>query len=828
MVTKHLSNCIAEGYDRQAGLATGSFTGLHAQCNFLAHRHVTTPTNRSMKILKKTLLAASFAALLGFASTAGGSEERIPRSPEYLYPEAPQEPPQAGGGGGRATANTIYRASVDPQWFGDNTKFWYRNALSRGRSEFILVDAEAGTRESAFNHRRLRMALAEATGQSFGRGQLPFEAIEFIDDGAAIVFEAAGETWRADLSDYSVATHEREVTTGTTRAPTPGSGGGGGDSGGGRGRQHVTISPDGEWAAFIRNNNVFVRPGSGGDAIALSDDGTSGNAYRNLAWAPDSSAVIAWRMEQVERHQVYLVRSSPPEGGRAELQSNSYFLPGDDFPKFEPNVFVIADRNHIKPDVDRFEHQWLSPSVRWTQDGKRFLYEQIDRGHQRLRVIEIDSTTGDTRYVVDEKTDTFIWTHHTENVGVDRITWLPETDELIYSSEMDGWRHLYLVDVNEGTMEPITSGEWVVRGVEQVDREKRQIWFTASGMYPDQDPYFIHYFRVNFDGSERVALTESNGTHRISFSPDRRYLIATHSRVDSPPVNELRRTSDGTLITVLEEADISGLIASGWEPPEVFVAKGRNGETDIWGIIARPRDYDPTQKHPVIESIYAGPQSSFTPKSFSPQRHYSALTDLGFVVVKLDGMGTANRSKAFHDVAWHNLKDAGFPDRILWIKAAAEQDPGMDLERVGLYGSSAGGQNAGGGVLFHPEFYKVAVAGCGCHDNRMDKASWNEQWMGYPVGPQYSESSNIDNAHLLVGHLLLIVGELDTNVPPESTMRFVDGLIRADKDFDLLVVPNGGHGMGGSYGNRRMQDFFVRHLLGEEVLNRNQPASVQR
>ena len=298
-------------------------------------------------------------------------------------------------------------------------------------------------------------------------------------------------------------------------------------------------------------------------------------------------------------------------------------------------------------------------------------------------------------------------------------------------------------------------------------------------------------------------------------------MIDTYSRVDTPPVHELRRTQDGSLVRRLEEADITELKASGWKPLEVFTAKGRDGKTDIWGVICWPRDFDPNKKYPVIESIYAGPQGSFVPKSFRGANQYSSLADLGFIVVQIDGMGTANRSKAFHDVCWHNLKDAGFPDRILWMKAAAEKFPSMDLSRVGIYGGSAGGQNSTGGVLFHPEFYKAAVSGCGCHDNRMDKASWNEQWMGYPVGPQYSECSNIDNAYRLQGHLMLIVGELDDNVPTESTYRLADALIKAGKDFDLIVVPGMGHGMGGDYGERRMQDFFVRHLLGQQTPDRN-------
>jgi dipeptidyl aminopeptidase/acylaminoacyl peptidase len=331
----------------------------------------------------------------------------------------------------------------------------------------------------------------------------------------------------------------------------------------------------------------------------------------------------------------------------------------------------------------------------------------------------------------------------------------------------------------------------------------------------------IHYYRVNFDGSGLVALTEGNGNHTIQFSPDRRYLIDTYSRVDLPPVNELRQVSDGKLVCKLEEADVSQLKTRGWEPPEVFSAKGRDGKTDIWGIICRPANFDPAKKYPVIEDIYAGPQGSFVPKTFSSIRRYASLADLGCIVVKIDGMGTANRSKAFHDVCWKNLKDAGFPDRILWHQAVAAKYPYYDLSRVGIYGTSAGGQNAAAAVLFHSDFYKVAVAACGCHDNRMDKASWNEQWMGYPVGSQYAASSNIEHARLLRGKLLLIVGEMDTNVPPESTLRFADALIKAGKDFDLLVVPGANHGTGGSYGIRRRDDFFVRHLLGAAPPDRN-------
>jgi dipeptidyl aminopeptidase/acylaminoacyl peptidase len=333
-------------------------------------------------------------------------------------------------------------------------------------------------------------------------------------------------------------------------------------------------------------------------------------------------------------------------------------------------------------------------------------------------------------------------------------------------------------------------------------------------MEPGQDPYFTHYYRINFDGTGLVKYTEADGNHAVVWSPDREYYVDTWSRVDLAPVSELRRTSDRSLVMELERGDFTPLLQAGWRPPEVFVAKARDGTTDIWGIIIRPTNFDPDRRHPVIENIYAGPQGSFVPKTFSVNNGMRAQAELGFIVVQVDGMGTANRSKAFHDVAWRDLGDAGFPDRILWHKAIAAKYPWYDITRVGVYGTSAGGQNSLGGLLFHPEFYKVAVSAVGCHDNRMDKIWWNEQWMGWPLGPLYEASSNVVNAHKLEGRLLLVVGELDTNVDPSSTLQVANALIRAGKYFDLLMIPGAGHGSGGAYGERKRYDFFVQHLLG--------------
>jgi len=757
-------------------------------------------------------------------------------------------------GRGGTPERGVYKARLTPHWFADNTKFWYRNDLRNGAKEFILVDAAKASRAPAFDHAKLAAALSQAAGKEFKADQLPFSTIDFSDDGNSVKFSAADKNWQCGLNTYecketppsskgtaAISEDDSDELAAVERANqsflspysdgddrpihlSPQADASDDDSDEAPRNRRSRKSPDGKWSVLVRDGNLFIRPTDGAER-QLSQDGTTNQPYGLIEWSPDSQTVVAWRIQPGDRKEVYNIETSPAGEGRAILHRRPYALPGDKFTHYEVNLFDAASGKQSKPQVDQYDHEWEPPRLHWLRDKKRFAYEQVDRGHQRLRVIAIDAATGDVANLVDEKTDTFIWTVHTENLNVNYANWLENTDEMIYVSERDGWRHLYLVDTkNGGIKSQITKGEWVIRGIDRIDEDARQVWFRACGMNPGEDPYFIHYYRINFDGTGLTSLTDGDGNHTAQFSPDNKYIIDTYSRVDMPAVHSLRRASDGSLVCELEKADISELLETGWTPPEVFVAKGRDGKTDIWGIINRPKDLDPNKKYPVLESIYNGPQGAYVPKSFSGGRRTESLTDLGFIVVQMDAMGTAFRSKAFHDVCWHNLKDAGYPDRILWHQAAAAKYPYYDITRVGVFGTSAGGQNAAAAVLFHPDFYKAAVANSGCHDNRMDKASWNEQWMGYPVGPQYAENSNIENAALLRGKLFLIVGEMDSNVPPESTMRFVDALIRARKDFDLLVVPGADHGISGPaypYAERRTREFFVRHLLHQEPPDHN-------
>lgn len=581
-----------------------------------------------------------------------------------------------------------------------------------------------------------------------------------------------------------------------------------------QGEELGVVSPDGKWAAYVRRHNVFVRNPESGTERQLSSDGTADDVYlERIRWSPDSQKLVVMQEKAGETRTVYMVESSPKDQLQPKLHSMEYAKPGDKLPVARPRLFEVNSLKQIHISEELFPNAWRISDVRWQPDSKRFTFLYNQRGHQVLRIIVVDAETGETSTLVDEQSDTFI------DYAYKRFTeYLDDSHELIWMSERDGWNHLYLYDSRTGDVKnQITKGTWVVRGVERVDKEKRQIYLRASGVYPEQDPYYIHYARIDFDGSNLTFLTSGNGTHKIEHSPNGETYLDLYSRVDMPPVTELRRSSDGSLICELERGDWSELIATGWQPPERFVAKGRDGATNIYGVIYRPTNFDESQRYPVIEKIYAGPHGSFVPKPFAPYRRDQSYAELGFIVVQIDGMGTSNRSKAFHEVCWKNLGDSGFPDRILWMQAAGKKYPQLNLDRVGIFGGSAGGQSTLRALLAHGEFYKVGVADCGCHDNRMDKVWWNELWMGYPIGPHYEEQSNVTQAHRLTGKLLLTVGELDRNVDPASTMQVVNALIKADKDFDFLIVPGAGHGVGESpYANRRRQDFFVRHLMGVE------------
>ncbi len=713
----------------------------------------------------------------------------------------------------------VTRDRVVPHWFAGNDRFWYRVDLPDRVREFFVVDAVEGSRRPAFDHAKLAAALTKGLGAPVASDRLPFDSIEVAADGK-VRFEASDKRWSYDPAGDSLVEAEKPARASDAEdAPVGRRGQGGGGFRPRQGTPRRLESPDGRWAAFVKDHNVHLRDKAEGEEFPLSTEGNADDSYEpGFYWSPDSKKLVAMRTAKAPDRRVNLIESSPKDQLQPRLSHYDYPKPGDKLPISRPHLFDVEGHRPIPVADALFENPWSLDEVRWAPDSSRFTFLYNQRGHQVLRVVAVDAGTGEATALIDERSPTFV-----DYSNKTFLQFLDKTGEILWMSERDGWNHLYLLDARSGAVKgQVTRGDWLVRGVDRVDEEARQVWFRGNGMTPGEDPYHTHYARINLDGSGLTRLTEGDGMHSARWSPDRRFLIDTYSRVDLPPVVEARDGATGKLACAVERADDSALRASGWAPPERFVAKGRDGQTDIHGVIFRPTNFDPGRKYPVIEAIYAGPQGAFVPKAFAPPARTQTLAELGFVVVQIDGMGTNWRSRAFHDVCWKNLGDAGFPDRISWMKAAAARYPALDLTRVGVYGGSAGGQNALGAVLFHGDFYKAAAADCGCHDNRMDKVWWNEAWMGWPIGPHYAEQSNVTNAHKLRGALLLTVGELDHNVDPASTMQVVDALIRANKDFDLVVFPGADHGVGGAaYGTRKLRDFFVKNLLKVEPPSRN-------
>ncbi|HMM02422.1 MULTISPECIES: S9 family peptidase [unclassified Dysgonomonas] len=685
----------------------------------------------------------------------------------------------------------------------ESHSFWYLTRTPKG-NEFFLINADKKEISPAFDQQKLAASLAKVINKETDPYKLPFRTLQYSKNMDSIYFSVDDTRYICLLADYTLIKDKDQTPRndyywgGVFKED----------------RKDKVKSPDGKKEAYISEGNLWVTDLATKENKKISIDGSVSEYYSsNIYWSPDSKKIACCKYRPAETRKLLLISSSPKDQLQPETEEYDYPKPGDALPIRRPVTFLVDEGKAIEFKVPDVEAQFSLDNIKWDKESRYFTFNFNKRGHQQYVIYAGDISTGKVRPVVDEKSTTFVYYNALYQ------HWFENGKELLWISERDGWRHIYLYDVFTGMVKKqLTKGEWVVKSVVNVDEKKRTLIFKACGMDKGEDPYLEKYYSLNIDNGRIQPLTPENANHNVTFSSDYTYFVDSYSRVDLPPTLVVRSAADGKVILKpQQQPDISKAVEAGWRMPEVFSAKGRDGQTDIWGVIVRPSDFDPTKKYPVIEYIYAGPHDSHVPKSFAISQRCSELAELGFITVMIDGMGTANRSKAFHDVCWKNLKDAGFPDRIAWMKAAAAKYPEMDIERVGIYGASAGGQNAMGALLFHPEFYKVGVAACGCHDNRMDKIWWNEQWMGYPVGKEYEECSNVVNAKLLQGNLMLILGELDNNVDPSSTLQVVDELIKQNKEFEFVMLPGVRHTLGESYGERKRRDFFVKHLLGIEA-----------
>ncbi|MGH9143393.1 MAG: DPP IV N-terminal domain-containing protein [Vicinamibacterales bacterium] len=674
------------------------------------------------------------------------------------------------------TAPLVLRSGVRAAWLpGDpSDRFWYRVMTEKG-VEVILVDPVKGTRSPC------------------------------------------------DLPPCKTAERENPA-----RVP-PGGGG-----------RYAETSPDHTRTAFIRDWNLWVRDVATGRETQLTTDGVRDFGYATdnagwarsdrpiLRWSPDSKKIATFQQDQRGVGEMYLVDTTV---GHPALQAWKYPLPGDPTVTMIQRVVIDVDsgtmvRLQLPPDQHRStlcddvacRGDW--GDVQWSPDSANLAFVSTARDHRREQMRVADAATGVVRDVLEEKAETF----YESGNGAVNWRYLPASNEVIWFSERDNWGHLYLHDLKTGREKhAITTGNGNVTQLLRVDEKNRQLYFVAVGREQGRDPYFRHFYRIGMDGRNLQLLTPEDGDHDVVLSPSGRFFVDTYSKPDVAPISQVR-DADGKLVLGLEKADISRLVAAGWKPPQPITVKARDGVTDLYGLMYKPTNLDPAKKYPIINHVYPGPQTgSVGGRVFSASRgDAQALAELGFVVVEIDGMGTPWRSKQFHEAYYGNMGDNTLPDQVAGMKELASRYPWIDIDRAGIYGHSGGGYATADAMFRYPDFFKVGISEAGNHDNRVYEDDWAEKWQGL-LEKHADGSTNYDNqanqlqAKNLKGRLLLAHGTLDNNVPPNNTLLVVNELIKANKDFDLLMLPNRGHGFGNEgYMVRRRWDYFVKYLLGAE------------
>ncbi len=758
----------------------------------------------------------------------------LPWTPAPIQAQAPtQAPAHAAGGLAPLTAadyqraeafltwnasSRVFRADVSPNWI-DDTRFWYRTRVPGGFA-FYQVNAANGDRARSFDHERLSAALSAATGESYEALRLPFSSFEWVDEGRALRVQAAGDRWECTIADYRCS----EVDS-----PSAGPSG--------------VSSPDGRYTAFRRDHNLWVFDSETGEELALTTDGEDRYGYAAdsqgwrrtnqaiLLWSPDSRRIATYRLDERDVEDMYLLRTAEP---RAELEAWPYALVGDSIvPMLERVVLHVEDRRVVEldtpPDHQRTSsccglargQQWAD--VEWSDDGERLAFVSVSRDYRTVTLRVADPESGAVETILEESHPQFYETNIASG-GLPNWRVLHDRGEVLWFSQRDGWGHLFRYDLATGEMlNRVTGGDWNVLDILDVDESGGTLLFSAIGREAGVDPYHRNLYRVGFDGSGLQRLTAGPMDHDLSLSPTAEYFVARASTVDTPPVTSVRRARDGSQIAVIEEADIAELESLGWRPPEPFTARARDGVTPIHGLLIRPSHFDPDKRYPIVNAIYPGPQTgSVGTRSFSVSRRGQAhaLAELGFIVVLVDALGAPQRSKRVHAAYYGDMADNGLPDQISAMRELAARHDWIDLDRVGIYGHSGGGFATAAALLRHPDFFHVGVAGAGNHDNRGYTFYWGEKYHGpYEVDEDGTDSFENQALHLMAdrleGRLLLSYGTMDSNVHPNMTLLLIDALIDANKDFDVIVMPNRGHGYANEpYSIRRTWDYFVENLLG--------------
>jgi dipeptidyl aminopeptidase/acylaminoacyl peptidase len=714
----------------------------------------------------------------------------------------------------------------EPTWLEDGERFWY-SVRSRAGLEFILVEPAAGQRRPAFDNARLAAAMSIAADTSYDPARLPFATFEFTRATSAIRFRVSGRRFDCDLASYA-------CTVGDTTGDRP---------------AHHLPSPDGRREAFIHRYDLWIRPASGGDSVRLTTDGEEYYRYGEasprpselrrrsrstpwLEWSPDSRRIAVARHDERNIPLMPLYSSTTT---RPTSYLYRYGLPGDTaVSRFDIHIVDVESRGNVRVDMAAQPYpmsglaglgpgnDWLT--VKWSPAGDRLWFTHHVRARKRVQLMEADPATGRTLGILaKDSSATYVELNLLRN-GKPNWFVLGGGAEVLWFSERDGWAHLYRYDASGKLLNPVTTGPWTVGEVVHIDERAGQVYFTARAREPGSNPYYRRLYRASLNGGTPVLLTPEDADHTVEFTRSGRFFLDRYSAPDQPGRTVLR-AADGRVVRTLEEADVSQLAAQGWAPPEVITVKARDGTTDLRGLVFKPGNLDPARKYPVIVNIYPGPQiGSVGNWNFDVARRGEnhGLAELGFIVVQVDALGTPYRWKAFHDAWYGNMGDNGIPDQIAAVRQLGARHAWMDLDRVGIYGHSGGGFSSTDALLRYPDFFKVAVSSSGNHDNRSYGHYWAEQYQGLLVRDTVKGADNYQNqvnallVNNLKGHLFLMHGDMDDNVHPAMTLQVVDALIRANKSFDLLILPDRAHGLNEPYVIRRRWDYFVEHLLGQE------------
>ena len=701
----------------------------------------------------------------------------------------------------------IYYDKISPNWIDNDSKIWYEAKTRKGQ-EFFLVDIKKKSKKELFNKAKLISSLNKYFKTKEYNQKLKLNKVYYKND--TLFFSIKKNRLKISLKDYTLS----EITKNKNRL-----------------KSHEKKSPDGKFIAYIKEYNLFIKNLKTGKSKQLTHDGNKELSYGtsiswyyvhnenankpikysiDATWSPDSKYLICAKYNRKHTKKLYMYKTSPQKGHRAQVYSYERPIAGDSLiTQICYSSFNIETGKQINCKLKPIA-SFLNYGFKWKNNTTAYSL-RYSRGYKNRELVELDVITGKYRVIIKESAKTYV----DPNMHVYYVS--KKNNFVIWSSEKDNWHQLYLYDYTTGKLKnKITTGNYVVREICKVDEKNKKIYFRANGKEKG-DPYFTYLYSVGFNGKRLKLLGNENAYHICKISPKNKYIFDNYSRVDLPNKFVIRNSKTGKIVYKIAETDIEDLKNMGWQAPKTFEILGRDNKTKIYGNIFFPFNLDTSKKYPVIDGTYSGPQTIRSAKTFNRGiiNMDIPISQLGFVVMTIDGLGSAFRSKTFHDVSYKNLGDIGALDHIKAIKEMAKKYPFMDIANVGIYGHSAGGYDSTHALLIHPEFYKVAVSSAGNHDHRSAKAWWPELYMGYPADKHYDEQSNYFLADKLKGKLLLAHGNMDNNVNPTASMRMADHLIKANKDFELLLIPDKDHGgiYYDKYFIRKRWDFFVKHLL---------------